>query len=177
MKTHIALLRGINVSGQKIIKMAELRASLAKLGYQSIQTYIQSGNILFQAEGKRATTLQSEIKELIKQDFGFDVPIVMTTAEKLKSAVAQNPFADKDLSRVYLTLLEQEPEGEHIDHLKTFNYTPEEYVLEGKVVYLFSPIPYGNAKLSNNLFEKKLKVKATTRNWKTVNKLIDLAQS
>ena len=175
MNTYIALLRGINVSGQKKIRMAELREQLAELPYENIQTYIQSGNIVFQSPEKPLAQLAKEIRGKIAEHYEFDVPTLIKTPAEMEAVVANNPFANEDLKRVYVTFLEPAPEQVQIDVLGEVDYSPEQYVIQGKILYLFSPLGRGTSKLSNNLFEKKLKVDATTRNWRTVNKLIEMA--
>ncbi|MEO0468036.1 MAG: DUF1697 domain-containing protein [Bacteroidota bacterium] len=175
MNTYIALLRGINVSGQKKIRMAELREQLAELPYENIRTYIQSGNIVFDSQNENAAQLAQEIRNKIAGHYAFDVPTLIRTPEELREAAQNNPFAAEDLKRVYLTFLESVPAQAQIDVLAEVDYSPEQYVIQGKSLYLFSPDGRGTSKLSNNLFEKKLKVNATTRNWRTLNKLIEMA--
>ncbi|MBV6647454.1 MAG: DUF1697 domain-containing protein [Cyclobacteriaceae bacterium] len=175
MESYIALLRGINVSGQKKIKMDELRALMSKAGLQKVQTYIQSGNIIFQSEDKSADELSSTIQQAIFDTYQFEVPTLIKKPEDLQKAVDENPFIDKDQSRLYLTLLEAQPQAEKLSLLKSISHDPEEWVIEKDVIYFFSPQGYGRAKMNNNYFEQKLKVKATTRNWKTINKLVEMA--
>ncbi len=179
MKTYIALLRGINVSGQKKIKMADLRAMLNKLNLENVQTYIQSGNIVFQHPETAETELEKMIEQTIQAHYDFHVPTMVRLPEDFQYAIDHNPFledSDKDIKRQYITFLAEKPEEEHIQTLKQVNYEPEEYVIDGRIIFFFSPNGYGRAKMNNNFFENKLKVKATTRNWKTVNKLLEMTQ-
>lgn len=178
MTTYIALLRGINVSGQKKIKMAELREHLAELSYQHIQTYIQSGNILFEREETSTATIEEEIQEKIEEKYGFDVPTMVKTKEDFEHVVSHHPFIrqrNEDPKYVHVTFLAEEPDPEHVTVLRAGEYASEEYELDGNYFYLFAPDGYGRAKLNNNFIERKLKVRATTRNWKTVNKLLEMA--
>lgn len=175
MQTYIALLRGINVSGQKKIKMADLRALLASAGFAQVQTYIQSGNIAFSSAENDQDALARNIETAIQQRYDFHVPTLVLTAEEIAHALTNNPFTDKDTNRLYFTFLAAEPTAERVSLLKEANYAPEEFALHGKVVYFFSPHGYGRAKMNNNFFENKLQVKATTRNWKTVHKLLEMA--
>lgn len=177
MKTYIALLRGINVSGQKLIKMAELKTHLEELQFSNVITYIQSGNILFEYKTSGHKQVAEKIAQKIKEKYGFDVPVIVLNFSDLKNIVDRNPFLNdpkKDIEKIYATILSDEPKNEHLEKLSSFNYSPEEYIYLGKVIYFYSPNGYGNAKMNNNFFEKILNVKATTRNWKTVSKLVEL---
>lgn len=175
MQTYIALLRGINVSGQKKIKMAELRAHLADWGFKEVQTYIQSGNIIVQDAEKDPLKIGERIHEGIQNVYGFDVPVMVVLPEDIDQVLAHNPFlSDHDPKRLYVTFLSGAPSSAHLDELAEVDYSPEAYALLHKHIYFFSPSGYGRAKMNNNFFEKKLKVKATTRNWRTVNKLKEM---
>ena len=175
MTTYIALLRGINVSGQKKIKMVELKSHLGELHFRNISTYVQSGNVLFEYEKTDTADLARQVQEKIKEKYGFEVVVFIKTLEDLEVVLENNPFRDEDLTRLYVTFLSQEPDPALLQTLNTIDHHPEEFVLQGKDVYFFSPHGYGKAKMNNNFFENKLKVAATTRNWKTVNKLVELA--
>lgn len=178
MSIHIALLRGINVSGQKKIKMAELRVHMEDLGFGHVRTYIQSGNILLESD-EFAEVIEEMIAGKIQEVYGFEVPVMVKSPADLKAAIAENPFKEdpeKDTKRFYLTFLAEEPAAEQVAHLATYDFPPEEYHLSGKVVHFYSPDSYGRAKMNNNFFEKKLKVRATTRNWRSTLKLIEMAE-
>ncbi len=179
METYIAILRGINVSGQKKIKMADLRIYLEELNFKNVQTYIQSGNIIFQDKSQNLKVLENIIEKKILEKTGFEVKTIVKTPSEIESVLANNPFLadqNKDPERLYVTFLAEFPLPVHIEKLKDLDYSPEEFVLDGNNIYLFSPHGYGRAKMNNNFFENKLKVSATTRNWKTVNKLDELAK-
>lgn len=179
MKTYIALLRGINVSGKHKISMAALKANLEELNYENVQTYIQSGNVIFEREASDPAVIENEISRKIAEQYGFEVSVITKKPEELVDVLSSNPFLNdeqKDPTRMYVTFLSEEPTPEALEKMRTLNYSPEEYVLHGKNIYFFSPLGYGRAKMNNNFFEKKLKVPATTRNWKTVNKLSEMAQ-
>ncbi|MCB0704275.1 MAG: DUF1697 domain-containing protein [Saprospiraceae bacterium] len=178
MEKYIALLRGINVSGQKKIKMADLRDLLAKNGMQQVQTYIQSGNILFEHPEKHPTELAAWITDIIRNAYDFEVPTIVLKPNDLEKAIAGNPFSKdpaKDPTRFYVTFLEQAPDPELVKQLKALDYSPEEVVVDEAVVYFYSPESYGRAKMNNNFLEKKLKVPATTRNWRSVHILLEMS--
>lgn len=177
LNTFIALLRGINVSGQKKIKMADLKQHFEELNFQNVITYIQSGNIIFQTKIKDINKLEKSISNKINEHYGFDVEVIIKTISELEYIINNNPFIKqkKDPNKIYLTFLHSFPKMENINKLKETNYSPEEYSIDNKNIFFFAPNGYGKAKMNNNFFEKKLKLIATTRNWKTVNKLYDLS--
>lgn len=179
MLTYIALLRGINVSGQKKIKMADLKLHLEELNFENITTYIQSGNIIFTTNSKNIIKLEKLISDKIKEKYGFDVDVIIKTLTEFEYTLNNNPFIKqkKDPTKIYLTFLHSLPTETNIDQLKLVDYSSEEYIMDGKNIFFYAANGYGTAKMNNNFFEKKLKVIATTRNWKTINKLFELSQS
>lgn len=179
MPTYIAMLRGINVSGHKIIKMEALRASFAAMGFRDVKTYVQSGNVVFDAGREAAPTIAGKIEKRILRDFGFAVPVFLTTAEKMEETVRRNPFVKKpgiDQSKLHVTFLSGDPPKNAEESLKPLAMKPEEFRILGREIYLYCPNGYGTSKLSNTAIEKKLAVGATTRNWKTVSALLEMAR-
>lgn len=177
MKTYISILRGINVSGQKLIKMDKLKQEFISLGFKDVRTYIQSGNIIFNADPVNENNLEKAIGEKIMEAFGFEVPVLVKDVEEIRSVLLNNPFAEeKDKAFLHVTFLSAVPSGENIDMLESQSFAPDIFVIKENAVYLFCPNGYGKTKLSNNFFENKLKVKATTRNWSTLNELYSLAK-
>jgi uncharacterized protein (DUF1697 family) len=175
MKYFIALLRGINVSGQKQIKMAELKTLFENIGFKNVETYIQSGNVIFASKEKSIKKLEDKISSGIKNKFGFDVQVIVIISSEIEYILKTNPFLKKkDADKLYVTFLSIIPSVENVEKLNSVNYLPEEYVIDGRYIYLFFTNGYGRAKLNNNYFENKLKVFCTTRNWKTVVALSDL---
>ena len=179
MSQKIALLRGINVGGHRIIKMADLKMLITDLGFRDVTTYIQSGNILFKATDQTNETLAKQIKEGITAQFGFEVPVVVLDGEELEEAANQNPYltAETDLSGLHLTLLSETPKTEKIADALNFEFTPDAFTIKDRFIYLNLKNAYHKTKLSNAFFEKKLGVEATTRNWKTVLKLVEMSNS
>jgi uncharacterized protein (DUF1697 family) len=179
MKKFIALLRGMNVGGQKQIKMSTLKLLFEELRFHNVETYIQSGNVIFSSKEKLPEKLEQKISSAIKRKFGFDVRVMVLTPEEIEYVLNNNPFIKrkKESEKLYVTFLAKSPSDENINKLNAIDYSPEEYIIDGRYIYLFVPNGYGKAKLNNNLFESKLNASATTRNWKTVNKMFELSTS
>ncbi|MFD0863542.1 DUF1697 domain-containing protein [Sungkyunkwania multivorans] len=175
MKTFIALLRGINVGGHKKIKMADLRALLTGDGLECVQTYIQSGNIIFQAKSE-TNDLADRIMSLIKNSFGFEVPVMIYTTEQLENIIKNCPFEGEKRANSYFTLLQNSPTRAKRSELMGVSFPDEEFHLVDSCIYSFCAHGYRNAKLNNNYFEKKLEMAATTRNLKTMRKLLEMSQ-
>lgn len=179
MNKYILLLRGINVSGQKMMKMELLRKLLEDLNFSAVKTYIQSGNAVFSAEGQTIPQLEESIAKAITATFAFTVPVMIKDLAEWKAAAENNPFINdrnEDVKSLHLTFLSAIPEEERLLKLKEGNYGVDEYVIIDKAIYLYCPNGYGNTKLNNNFFESKLKVTATTRNWNTVNELLKMTE-
>lgn len=176
---YIVILRGINVSGQKKIIMKDLKQLVEKTGCSDVVTYIQSGNVICDYDGDDVT-LKADIEQGISNQYGFDVPVQVRTPADYALIIDQCPFGEVDLvadgTKVLLTFLADVPNDEDSAHLMTFVKAPEQLVIKDQHVYLYCPNGYGRSKLSNVFLEKKLKVQATTRNWKTVNKLYELSE-
>lgn len=179
MTTYISILRGINVSGQKLIKMDALRKSYTSLGFGNVTTYLQSGNIIFTVNDTEADKLAQTISGQIERDFGFDVPVIVLSIDKLQQIIDRNPFAkesDKDTTFLHVTFLSSIPDKYDLNAMEAKKQNGEEISITANAVYLYCPNGYGRTKLNNNLLEAKLKVTATTRNWKTTCELLNIAQ-
>lgn len=178
MPTCISILRGINVSGHKLIKMNLLKEMFERMGFENVKTYIQSGNFVFNCKPTDTAMLGKRIADEILSHFGFEVPVIVLEKDELKQVSAQNMFIERgeDITKLHVTFLSAEPQTGLLDDIDNKDYLPDAYYLRGKAVYLFCPDGYGNTKLSNNFFEKKLKVHATTRNWKTILELVKMSE-
>lgn len=180
MKRYISILRGINVGGKNLIKMADLKSTFEKMGFQRVSTYIQSGNIIFSAKKMQEGELVETIYQFIKKDFGFEIPIIVLTKDGLESIIASNPFAkqlEKDPAFMHVTFLSSKSADFNISEIDSKKHNGEEFFLTDNSIYLYCPNGYGKTKLNNNFFEKKLQVTATTRNWKTTNELLKIAMN
>lgn len=173
MQSYIGFLRGINVGGQKKIKMADLRLSLEKSGFSDVKTYIQSGNLILKSE-KQAKSIMSSVQECIKKDFGFEVPTLVLITSEIKSILENMPFQNTEEKNLYFTLLHKNPNRDLVDSFKELQFENEDFVVAENCVYLNCKKGAGKAKLNNNLIENKLKVTATTRNLNTMRKMIEM---
>jgi len=175
----ISILRGINVSGQKKIKMADLKSLYETLGFQNVVTYIQSGNVIFDTEVKNKSNLKKSIEQAIEENYQFHVPVEIRTNRELENTIINCPFGTVDLVRdgtkVLVTFLSAQPSEMRISDIQEYVLAPEKLIVAGKEVYLYCPNGYGKSKLSNTFLEKMLGVGATTRNWKSVHKLYELS--
>lgn len=177
MATYIALLRGINVSGQRKIKMDELKILFESLYFKNVRTYIQSGNVVFEDGETDSGLLGKIIEDKILKDLGLEVYVIIRNQVQLKAILRDNPFmtsGNSEISALYVTFLSDYPNDTFLDRIKEVCYTPDEFSFIGREVYLFCPNGYGRTKLNNSFFENKLKLKATTRNWKTINELNEM---
>jgi len=180
MKTiYISLLRGINVSGHKTILMDDLKTLFEKLDFEAVRTYIQSGNIVFKTSGKsNVAELAQRIQQAISGKYNFFVPVFIRTREEMLTILADNPFLkekDNNPDWLYVTFLSDNPRQSDREAIAKYDFSPDRFYLVRNEAYLYCPQGYGNTKISNLFFENRLKVNATTRNWKTVIKLVDLA--
>jgi len=174
---YISLLRGINVSGQKIIKMADLKGLYQSLSLQDVKTYIQSGNVIFTSDIKAPDELATKISQAIFAHYQFEVPIFVLTLEMLKGARQQLPFddinLDKEGSKVLLCFLSGKPDNA-IELLSPYLKSNERLCINDNVLYIYCPDGSGRTKLTHRNIEQKLQLSATSRNLKTVDKLIEL---
>lgn len=177
MTTNIAMLRGINVTGYKTVKMERLRATFADAGFQNVRTYIQSGNVVFETN-EPASGLSAKIQKAILKDFGFEVSVLTKTAKEMADIVKRNPFAEDtalDQKRFYVTFLADDPPKDALKLLQPLALPEDKIHVTGRAVYLYCPKGYGDTKLSNTTIEKKLGCGATTRNWNTTKTLLEMA--
>lgn len=173
MKTYIVILRGINVSGKNSIPMVELRELVTIMGFQNVQTYIQSGNIILNSKLSKDQVIE-KVKNGITSKFGYDVPVLARTIFEWEKAITNNPYPTENHKIVSFTFLSDVPEETTIE----VNITNSDvYTVINDMVYMYCPDGFGRTKLTNNLFEKKLKVTATSRNLRTTLKLLEMAKN
>ena len=175
MSCYLALLRGVNVTGSTL-RMAELKESLTDMGLEDVQTYLQSGNVVFKSK-EDAATLAGQIEARIKKDFELSISVLVLTAKEIDAIASKNPLWPKsggEGSHFHATFLFAPVTKKNFDAIKLPAAEGEKAVLGKGAVLLHCPHGYGRTKLNNTYFEKTLGVKATTRNWKSVMALRDL---
>jgi uncharacterized protein (DUF1697 family) len=177
--THIVLLRGINVGGKNKLPMKSLVTIFEALGCRNVRTYIQSGNVIFEADDTLAATLPEGVRAAIEEEFGYSIPVVQRTARELAEAVRQNPWVDDDEAidpkALHVAFLAEEPSEEAIAGLDPERSPGDEYRVLGREIYLKCPKGLARTKLTNAYFDSRLGTVSTVRNWKTTNKLLELA--
>jgi uncharacterized protein (DUF1697 family) len=180
MRVAISLLRGINVGGHNCIKMEPLRAMYESLGLRDVQSYVQSGNIVFRTTARDLAPLARRIESKIEQTFGFRPAVVIRSPSELREVIRRNPFTARpeiEPNRLLITFLAADPSQEAREKMLATKADPEELRIEGREVYAYFPNGVGRAKLSPALIEKTLKTPGTGRNWNTVVKLIEMAEA
>jgi uncharacterized protein (DUF1697 family) len=177
MTTLISLLRGINVGGNKKIRMAQLQALYESLGFTSVRTLLQSGNVIFDSASADTDQVTASIETSIQHQFGFEVQIIIRTAAEWQSIVTHHPFSAEQLTepgKILVTFLQQAPEDAPLAALRTAHTGPEIIHSHARELYIFYPDGMGRSKLDNGLIERRLGCAATGRNWNTVNKILAL---
>lgn len=176
MKTYIALVRGINVGGKGLLPMKELVAILESLGSQKVTTYIQSGNAVFQHKVGEASKLAGKTSAAIEKKRGFAPHVLVLDAKELKQAVDGNPFpeAEAEPKSLHVFFLDAKPAKATLKPLTVLKSDSERFELSGNVFYLHAPDGIGRSKLAANV-ERQLGVPATSRNWRSVCKLLEIA--
>lgn len=178
MITHIALLRGINVSGHNKIKMVELKQLFLNLGFTDVTTYIQSGNVIFKSSEINNSKIEQQIIEHVKQLFGHTINVLVLTKKNLNTVFVSNPFLQNkaiDIKTLYAILLKDNYFTEGIKLIEPYLTNKEELKVIGNCAYIHYPSGAGKSKLTINIIEKKLKTTATSRNWRTITKLVELS--
>jgi uncharacterized protein (DUF1697 family) len=177
LHTYIALLRAINV-GSTWIKMAELGELFSSHGFQDVETYIQSGNVVFSSRDSHARCVET-IASFLEERLTLPVGVILKNAKVMAAVVSENPFLDDstiDPAKLHVTFLKEKPARKVVTNLAAVKAGDDRFHLSGSVVYLYCPNGYGRTKLSNSAIERTLGVQATTRNWKTVVTLLGMAK-
>jgi len=176
LTVYVAMLRGVNVGGNSV-KMDWLRNACRDAGLQNVRTYVQSGNIVFSSRAS-ALKLVLKLKAMIDAQTRLPVAVVIRSAAEMANIVSANPFLkqkDIDIAKLHVTFLGHAPSKSSLEKLEALAGTRDEYRFSKQELYLHCPINYGQTKLSNTAAEKALSVTATTRNWKTVTTLSEMA--
>ncbi|MGB6475599.1 MAG: DUF1697 domain-containing protein [Candidatus Sulfotelmatobacter sp.] len=180
MPVYVALLRGINLGPHKRMHMERLRESFSAAGCEQVQTYIQSGNVVFATPRVAPAALCQKLEERILRDFGFPAPVVARTREEMTKVMKKNPFLKKpgaDGAKLHVIFLAQPPAAEALQALQGLTTLPDESRCMGREIYLYLPNGMGKSSLMNNAVERRWLKGATTRNWNTVTKLYEMCES
>ncbi len=173
MATWIGLLRGVNVGGRNKLPMADLRRIATDCGHTEVRTYIQSGNVVFDAKEKDARKLAAQLRAAIAKETEIDCAVVLRSADELAATIAKNPFPD-DREHVHVVFMDTPPIAP-----PTFDaskYAPDELAISGRDVYLHLPNGVGRSKLAADVGRKK-ELTGTARNWRTIETLVEMASA
>lgn len=177
MPTYVALLRGVNVGGANKLPMQELRAALVESGFSNVATYIQSGNVVLEADSQKPEAVAAAVSAVIEQQFGFEVPATVRSAEQLGAVIRNNPFLARgcEPKALHVAFLAQRPDPAAMQTLAPDRSPGDEFVVEGEEIYLHCPNGLARTKLTNAWFDSKLRTMSTVRNWNTVLRLFEMA--
>lgn len=175
---YISLLRGINVSGHKKILMADLRELYVSMGFKDVQTYIQSGNVIFKDESLNPHEIIRRIENKILEVYGYKVTVIIRTPTEMKGVIDNNPFkfTETEFKRLSVTFLSDAVHADKIKDLQKYKAPEDQYHLNGIEFYFYCPGGFGETKLTNNMIERVFGVKATSRNWNSVLTLAERAK-
>jgi uncharacterized protein (DUF1697 family) len=175
--TWIALFRGINVLGNRLLPMKDLATLLEREGFEGVRTYIQSGNVVFQSSKGTSDSLAKRIGNLVLKSYGFHPQVFVLSVRELTSAAATNPFskAEADPKALHLFFLSELPRSPDLESLSRLRTGREAFRLKGRVFYLHTPDGFGVSKLAARA-ERFIGVGTTARNWRTVSKLLEMVR-
>ncbi len=174
VSTYVALLRAVNVGGNKL-RMEDARGIFSSAGAMNVRTYRQSGNVVFCFDGGGVDRLLGVIADRLLESVGLKTAILSRTADELRKVIACLPFSGAGESKLHVTFLSSRPHRFSTEEIEGACTGDEKYLLAGREIYLYCPYGYGRTKLTNNFFEKELGVQATTRNWRTVRALSSIS--
>ncbi len=180
MTVIISFLRGINVGGHHLIKMDALRELYTSLGMQDVQTYLQSGNVVFRIKGRNHAKLAKRVEDALEQKFGFRVDIVMRTSSELSDVISRCPFAKRrnlDPKKLAVIFLKDTPGSDCLRAALKIKTAPEELQIDGQEAFVYFPNGMARPRMSWPSIKRTLKTSGTGRNWNTVTKLFELAQT
>jgi len=175
----VALLRGINVGGKNRLPMPNLAEMFTSAGCEAVKTYIQSGNVVFKAGAGLAACIPGLVAEEITEDFGYQVPVVLRTLQELNDVVEGNPFLAKGIpaEKLHVVFLANAPESGRAAKLDSGRSPPDAFHLSGREVFLYCPNGIARTRLTNDYFDTTLETTSTMRNWRTVTRLVSMAEA
>lgn len=179
MPIYVSMLRGINVGGNKRIKMDALRGSFEALGFEQVKTFIQSGNVVYKGTKASTTALSSRLEKRLLDDFGVAVPVITRTIDEMAAVIKNNSFAAAkgiDQEKLHVMFLSAAPTPDALSKFAALIAEPEQCRCIGKEIYLYLPNGVAESKLMKSPLDRILSVVTTTRNWRTVNSLHQMCQ-
>jgi uncharacterized protein (DUF1697 family) len=174
MEKYVILLRGLTPTGKNKVLMGPLRAALETAGFENVQTYIQSGNVLAASENNQSS-VEALVHQVIEKEFGGDIAVLARPASEFRNILTGNPFKEADTAKLYCTLLATPPLASLTSKFLSLGYAPDQVQMVNDVVYVLCATQYSDVKANNTFIERKLKVAATTRVYKTIAKLVELS--
>jgi uncharacterized protein (DUF1697 family) len=173
MVKYIVFLRGVMPTGKNKVPMAELKVVLEKNHFEEVRTYIQSGNVIL-ATTKKKNEIEIVFQELIKKNFGGDIPCIAKTLKEMEVIFDKNPFSKKHQLQTYFTFFKNPPDKIKLMEFLKLDFSQDKVEIIGDVLYTKYKTKHSNSKFNNNFYERKLGIKATTRNFKTLKNVIHL---
>jgi len=173
-ETFVALLRGINVGGKNKLPMKDLVALFESAGCIDVRHYIQSGNLVFGAAAALAKRLPTVLPTAIERNFGLNVPVVVRSRDELRTVAKAHPLVDAGVDALHVVFLADAPSPAAVASLDPNRSPPDAFVVRGREIYVACPNGAGNTKLTNAYFDSKLETVSTMRNWRTVQKLVEM---
>jgi uncharacterized protein (DUF1697 family) len=180
MQTYISFLRGVNMTGHNSIRMTELSILYKDLGFNDSETYIQSGNVIFNSiNGLSVPDISLRIEQGILEKFNFNIPVLIRTVEEMREIISANPFKmgeNFEPSKMAVIFLHEKTSDAQIQKVINIDYPPDKFKISGSEIFIYCPNGFGKTKLYTNFFEKKMGVTGTARNWKTINTILQIAE-
>jgi uncharacterized protein (DUF1697 family) len=172
MTKYIAFLRAINVGGHTIIKMTDLKQIFEAFGFENVQTYIQSGNVIFESDEDDTIALEDLIARQVENLTGFKTQLFVRTIREVQSIASKSPFTAKEGETVHVAFLKEKPDKKQQEALLSFRSDADDFAVKGREVY---NLRYDREKsiFSNNFIEKILKMPGTTRNMTVIKKIVE----
>ena len=172
MKKYVAFLRAINVGGHAVMKMADLKRMFESFGFENVQTYMQSGNVIFESERSDAASLQKQIESHLENEAGSKVRLFVRTMREVQSIASKSPFTAKGDETVHVTFLNQKPDKKQREAVLSLRSEADDFEIKGREVYNLRR-DREKSVFSNNFIEKTLKLSATTRNLTVIKKIAE----
>jgi uncharacterized protein (DUF1697 family) len=176
---YVALLRGINVGRHRRVAMADIKKALAVAGHSDVTSVLQSGNLLLPEVGIAAARLETAIETALSDRLGLDIDVIVRSARALEKVLGTNPFRKRDVdpNELFVAFLKKRPPRSAVSNLEHATFGEDEFVLAGTEIYLRYPNGLGRSKMSAAFFERALSTRATVRNWRVINRLVELSRA